>query len=64
MDRMSREAVAKGFCGGCSVRQECLEDELRFDTLTTAWGIRGGLAADERRALLRKRQRNRRKQAS
>jgi hypothetical protein len=64
MDQMSREAIARGLCGGCTVRQECLEDELRFDTLTTAWGIRGGLTADERRSLLRKRQRTRREQAS
>lgn len=63
-DRMSREAIAKGLCAGCDVIQECLEDELRFDTVSTAWGIRGGLNADERKSLIRKRQRNRRKQTS
>jgi WhiB family redox-sensing transcriptional regulator len=45
---------AKRICASCDVRQECLEESLVDES---GWpgpdGVRGGLSARERRALLR-----------
>lgn len=46
---------AKAVCAACSVKAECLEDAIAADDD----GIRGGLTYEERRALLRRRTRNR-----
>ena len=43
---------AKRVCAACPVRAECLEDALARRELM---GVRGGLSAMERRALLRER---------
>lgn len=47
--RDEREARAKGICGQCPVRQECLEFALR---VREPHGIWGGLTEIERRRLL------------
>lgn len=41
-------AEAKAVCAGCPVREDCLEFAL---TLGLDYGVFGGLAASERRAL-------------
>lgn len=43
--------LAAWMCAGCHVRRECLETELRDAGVTTV-GVWGGLAEDDRRALL------------
>jgi WhiB family redox-sensing transcriptional regulator len=48
-DRDAREARAKRICGGCDVRDECLEYALR---IREPHGIWGGLNESERRLLL------------
>jgi WhiB family redox-sensing transcriptional regulator len=42
--------LAKLLCGGCPVRDECLELELRTSGTDTV-GVWGGMADDDRRAL-------------
>jgi WhiB family redox-sensing transcriptional regulator len=41
-------ARAKAICGGCSIRQTCLEWALRHNERVGIWG---GLASEERRNL-------------
>lgn len=61
--KMKREADAKDVCLTlCNVRQDCLEDALKDETPSSAYNIRGGMSGDERKALLRKRTRERSKQ--
>lgn len=45
-------AEVKRLCRSCPVREECLQDAL--DSGDVYAGIRAGLSADERRALIRK----------
>ncbi|MBW4717413.1 WhiB family transcriptional regulator [Saccharothrix obliqua] len=47
-----RLRTAKAICAGCPIRVECLEEELAFGT-DNQYGVRGGLTAKERVALLR-----------
>lgn len=53
-ERVQREAIAKGYCAECLFTQHCLELELRH-SLSEQHGVRGGLNAAERRALIRQR---------
>lgn len=57
----TREKRAKGFCAGCAVREECLEDALARND---KWGIWGGLNEDQRAAERRRRQRQALKDAA
>lgn len=54
--RAWRERRAKQICMSCPVRVPCLEAELRLP-IRDQWGVRGGMTARERRALLRARAR-------
>lgn len=48
-------APAKAICASCSVRPECLSEALDIEGRTVSFhGVRGGLDAGERRALLRR----------
>jgi WhiB family redox-sensing transcriptional regulator len=47
-DRAGRERAAKGLCGECPVRGECLEVALEHKEVGAVWG---GLNDDERREL-------------
>lgn len=47
------KSVARKACEGCFVKYQCLEDELA-NGRNNQWGIRGGLTARERRAILDK----------
>ena len=49
-DAQSDAELAKRLCGGCPVRDECLELELRTAGTATL-GVWGGMPDDERRAL-------------
>jgi len=49
--------AAKRICGGCAVREPCLEFALASNQDAGVWG---GLTEDERRTLTRARQRRRR----
>lgn len=51
----SAAELARAVCGRCSVRQACLEYAL---TAPERHGIWGGLTAEERRRILRRRQRS------
>jgi hypothetical protein len=53
-ERAARETVAKQVCADCPVTAQCLEQELWFG-ISEQWGVRGGLTAEERRNLLRRR---------
>lgn len=49
-ERAEREQMAKRICGGCAVRDDCLQAAVaRHET----YGIWGGLNEFERRSLLR-----------
>lgn len=49
-------ALARKACEGCPVKAECLELALRQEQHHgDVWGIRGGLAAGERRQIIRSR---------
>lgn len=48
----SQVMVAKGWCEGCGVSEQCLAEALR---MKDNYGIFGGLDAKERRTLLRAR---------
>jgi WhiB family transcriptional regulator, redox-sensing transcriptional regulator len=48
-EKLDREQRAKGICGDCSVRRDCLEYALR---IREPHGIWGGLNEAERRDLL------------
>lgn len=52
-DRVGIE-LARDICNGCPVRQTCLDDALRRGE---AFGVWGGLSADERRSLRRQKKR-------
>jgi WhiB family transcriptional regulator, redox-sensing transcriptional regulator len=47
---MTDRELAERLCGGCTVRDECLELELRIAGRSTV-GVWGGLTDDDRRAL-------------
>ncbi|WP_410674125.1 WhiB family transcriptional regulator [Amycolatopsis sp. cmx-4-68] len=49
-DADSDGELAERLCGGCPVRDECLELELRSAGLDTV-GVWGGMTDDDRRAL-------------
>ena len=49
-DADSDGELAERLCGGCPVRDECLELELRTAGLDTV-GVWGGMTDDDRRAL-------------
>lgn len=51
-EKEEREAQAKAVCVQCSVREECLDYALKAEE---RYGIWGGLAEQERRALARRR---------
>ncbi len=55
-ERLVRERRAKAICAGCVVRVECLEYALR---IREPHGIWGGLNEQERRLLIRERERSR-----
>lgn len=58
-----REAQALAVClEKCNVRQECLDDALRMESQSTAYNIRGGKTPEERKAILRRRTRNKKKE--
>ncbi len=48
-EREARESKAKGICGGCPVRRQCLDYAVR---IRETHGIWGGLNESERRSLL------------
>lgn len=48
-----RDQAAKAICGGCPIRERCLTEALEEEEGFRGWGIRGGLTADERYALVR-----------
>lgn len=45
-------AAALAICAGCPVRDACLADALRTETVGSIFGIRGGLTPDQRRKAL------------
>jgi hypothetical protein len=46
----------KELCSGCPVKEECLEDSIKTETLSNhGMGFRGGLSPDERKVLIRSR---------
>ncbi|MGW4489774.1 WhiB family transcriptional regulator [Amycolatopsis sp. NPDC004368] len=49
-DARDDQELAERLCGGCPVRDECLELELRTGGADTV-GVWGGLTDDDRRAL-------------
>jgi WhiB family redox-sensing transcriptional regulator len=49
-DARSDAELAERLCGGCPVRDECLELELRIASVDTL-GVWGGMTEDDRRAL-------------
>ena len=51
--RLVRETHARGVCGGCPVRNACLDSAIA----TKAFGVWGGMNDDERRAERRRRMR-------
>jgi len=55
--RRAREQAARAIavCAGCPVRADCLELSLRHSSGIGAHGVWGGLVAEERRALRRRR---------
>ncbi|HZI73508.1 MAG TPA: WhiB family transcriptional regulator, partial [Gemmatimonadales bacterium] len=55
--RRAREQAARAIavCAGCPVRADCLELSLRHSSGIGAYGVWGGLVAEERRALRRRR---------
>lgn len=58
-----REAQAVAVCmEKCKVRKECLDDALIHETQSTAYNIRGGKTPEERKAILRRRTRNKKKE--
>lgn len=59
-EKAAREAVAKAFCRRCRVREDCLEYALEQRDPHGVWG---GLNEMERRALLRRREREARREA-
>lgn len=61
--RLRREAQAVAVClEKCHVRDECLEDALIHETTAMAFNIRGGKTPDQRKNLIRQRQRRRKKE--
>lgn len=48
---------AKAICAQCPVRHPCLEYALSIETRSLAHGVYGGLAPEERKAILRARHR-------
>lgn len=50
-------AVAQALCGRCPVRRDCLEAELAKGLPQFGWF--GGMSADDRAAIIRKRKRTR-----
>jgi hypothetical protein len=52
--RLFRERAAKAVCADCLFVEQCLADELQRG-ITEQWGVRGGMAAGERQALIRQR---------
>ena len=53
-EKLAREAVAKRICATCPVIEPCLDHAL---TTREAHGVWGGLNETERRAVLKRRQR-------
>ena len=49
-ERLTDRELAERLCGGCNVRDACLEWELRASGADTV-GVWGGLTDDDRRAL-------------
>jgi WhiB family transcriptional regulator, redox-sensing transcriptional regulator len=45
----------KTVCARCPVRRDCLDDALTWEQTHLIWGIRGGLSANERSAILTRR---------
>lgn len=61
--RLRREAEARAICWNkCNVRMECLDDALKDESQSTAYNIRGGRTADERKSMLRGRVRRKKKE--
>ena len=54
VEQAARESLAKQICADCPFTAQCLEQELWFG-IAEQWGVRGGMTAEERRALLRRR---------
>lgn len=54
--RTTNADIALFLCRGCPIIGECLELALREEADNTySWGVRGGLNAKERRALIKQR---------
>ena len=53
-DHPGDKLVAKGICSGCDIRIECLRFALGLDD---RYGVWGGLAAEEREPLRKRKQR-------
>ena len=53
-EREWRERRALDVCATCPFVKRCLEEELSFP-VTHQWGVRGGMTAESRRALMRAR---------
>jgi WhiB family transcriptional regulator, redox-sensing transcriptional regulator len=51
-----REAEALALCAACPIREQCLNDALRFPA-TEQHGVAGGLTSEQRRAEIRNRRR-------
>jgi WhiB family redox-sensing transcriptional regulator len=49
----ARDQPAKDICARCDIRELCLTKALEEESGQQRWGIRGGLTADERYALVR-----------
>jgi hypothetical protein len=59
----ANKEMALALCQACRVRPECLAASMREETGIQRFGIRGGLTADERRALVKKRSYERKRDA-
>lgn len=49
----TRDQPAKDICNRCPIRERCLTEALEEEAGQQRWGIRGGLTAAERYALVR-----------
>ncbi len=58
-DHRESHAKAKAFCNKCSVREECLEEAIEYESLHcfTVYGIWGGKTTFERKKIIREKRR-------
>jgi WhiB family transcriptional regulator, redox-sensing transcriptional regulator len=53
IERGWRDREALRLCAGCPVQDACLAEELGWG-IANQWGVRGGLTAEQRKALIRR----------